>query len=491
MDPTVRRRIRTVVMEVAAAVGGMRDISAEMTGRAEASSDLVSRTLFRVAADERFTGTAKPRRDWQKKAEEGLISLAMEIEKLESPGDEDVQSVLDDYFVWWMSEMIEHRAVIKEDSQDIEELPYIPVERIPDVFGMSGNMVKAGEETQGFSVDPDDMPPVGEESGRYADNDDASRDDSMQEACNRFMNPPKTHQTASDIYRDGQSKIVYSNQVCGQQIELMFLHSLPSKLYQLARIIGRTADKPSFSSSSKFMTASKSDIVGITVGDNLNALLPSEIAMLATRQTSPVFYRNFAEKRLQVFASASSDKEPKKHEDGPIIICLDTSSSMNGAPVRTATAITLALAVIARRKKREVLIVRYSNSYDLFRVTDIMKQRTKLDYFLTHTDASGNNENIMFRWLFGEVLPQIEDFKNADMLCISDFGWTKIASDVKEMFEEYRKTGMRCYGLNIDKSKPDGKVDLRNTMDVLDSVWTYYRGDCFEVYRRKGFSLKK
>ena len=195
-------------MEVAAAVGGMRDISAEMTGRAEASSDLVSRTLFRVAADERFTGTAKPRRDWQKKAEEGLISLAMEIEKLESPGDEDVQSVLDDYFVWWMSEMIEHRAVIKEDSQDIEELPYIPVERIPDVFGMSGNMVKAGEETQGFSVDPDDMPPVGEESGRYADNDDASRDDSMQEACNRFMNPPKTHQTASDIYRDGQLRLM-------------------------------------------------------------------------------------------------------------------------------------------------------------------------------------------------------------------------------------------------------------------------------------------
>lgn len=492
MDRILRRRIRTVVMEVAAAAGGMRDISPEMTARAEASRDVASRTLFSVAADERFTGTAKPRRDWQKRAEDGLVRLLSEVEKMQEQGtvgEEDIKNVVEEYFVWWLSEMIERRAIEKESDPDLDELPYIPKDNDFDSIRLSNYTDKNASDR--VSVNPDRMEHNGEESGTFTKREDESKDDNLQEACNRFMNPPKTHQMDSDNFKDGQSKTVYSSSTYGQEIELMLLRSLPSNLYRLAKIIGRTADKASSASSSKFMTASKSDIVGITVGNDLNALLPSEIATLATPQSISVFYRNFAEKRLQVFASASSDKDPKKHEEGPIIVCLDTSSSMNGIPVRVATAVTLALSILARRKKREVLIVRYSNSYDLMRVTNIIRQRTKLHHFLTHVDSSGNNENVMFRWLFGEIIPQIEDFKNADILCVSDFGWTPIAQDVKDLFEEYRKTGMRCYGLNIGNYQPDEKVNLKNTMDVLDSVWTYWRGNCFESYRRKGFNMKK
>lgn len=490
MDRILRRRIRTVVMEVAAAAGGMRNISPEMTARAGASQDVASRTLFSIAADERFTGTAKPRRDWQKRAEDGLISLLSEVEKLQEQGtvgDEDIKTLVDEYFVWWLSEMIERRAIEKEGDPDIEELPYISNEG--DSFMLSDDVDR--DEADRVSANPDKKRHNGERSETFTKREDESKDDHLQDACNRFMNPPKEHQSDSDNNRDGQSKTVYAAGTIGQKIELMLLHSLPSNLYRLAKIIGRTADKASFASSSRFMTASKSDIVGITVGNDLNALLPSEIATLATPQSSSIFFKNFAEKRLQVFASASSDKDPKKHEDGPIIICLDTSSSMNGYPVRTATAITLVLCILARRKNREVLVVRYSNSYDMMVVTDIIRQRKKMNYFLTHVDASGNNENVMFRWLFGEVIPQIEDFKNADLLCVSDFGWTPIAQDVRDLFEEYRKTGMRCYGLNIGNYRPGEKVNLTNTMDVLDSVWTYWRGNCFESYRRKGFNMKK
>ena len=491
MRTDVRRQIRTVVMEVAGAAGSLRDVSPELRERAEAATDPVKKVIFQVAADERFTGTALPRRDWQAKAEEGLVRLADELEQCIKTGVDDevaIHDLIEEYFIWWLSEMMERRTFVSDDVPDLEELPFLP----------------SAEDAKKVFASPDLRPRTGDENtasiprDKRGDNDseitpeqeDASRDNDLQEACNRFMKPPRDHVRDPDNNLDGAAKIVRSEKACGKRLEMEFLHCLPRKLYQLARIIGRSDDKPMFSSNGKFLTASKSDIVGITVGNNLNALLPSEIATLATPQSESVFYRNYAEKRLQVFASASSDKDPKKHEDGPIIICLDTSSSMNGSPVRTATAVTLALAILARRKEREVLIVRYSNSYDMMVVKDIFKSRSKLIHFLTHVDSSGNNENVMFRWLFREVLPQFDDFKMADMLCVSDFGWTKISGEIRQWFDYYREKGMRFYGLNIGNYRPDEKVNLTNTMDVLDSVWTYWRGNCFESYKKKGFRMK-
>ena len=98
--------------------------------------------------------------------------------------------------------------------------------------------------------------------------------------------------------------------------ELRFLKSLPPSLRKLARRIGRAGGEEK-APSGRFPAAAKSDIAGITVGDDLNSLLPSEIALLAGRETEDVFFRNFVGKRLQVFASASAGQEPVRRQDGP------------------------------------------------------------------------------------------------------------------------------------------------------------------------------
>ena len=207
--------------------------------------------------------------------------------------------------------------------------------------------------------------------------------------------------------------------------ENRFLRSIPKDLLKLAKLIGRSGSVD-FKPSGHFPTAAKSDITGITIGDNLSSLLPSETALLSCPATQPTFYHNYVEKRLQIFASASSGNAPVTHQDGPVIICLDTSGSMRGEKVEIACNLTMAITIIAQRRKRDVLVVKYSDWHFLLKVTKLSRQREDLEKFLSSYQGRGNAENELFRWLFKDILPNEKAFYTADILCITDFGWTPL-----------------------------------------------------------------
>ena len=83
--------------------------------------------------------------------------------------------------------------------------------------------------------------------------------------------------------------------------------------------------------------AVRSDIEGITLGNDLNHLLPVEYCYLTDEVLRPVFMQKFVEKRLQVFDSRSAEdssvlqkgRKPVSGQ-GPFVVCLDTSGSMQG-----------------------------------------------------------------------------------------------------------------------------------------------------------------
>lgn len=207
-----------------------------------------------------------------------------------------------------------------------------------------------------------------------------------------------------------------------REMETKLLSFIPKSLKRLARMIGRTGGIGT-TTGKTFGRASKSDISGITVGDDLNSLLPTEIAMLSEKGTQDIFYRNYAEKRLQVFASASSGEAKKEHQDGPVIICLDTSSSMNGEPATIAKMLTIAVAIYAMRRRRKVMVIKYSFNYECETFKSMKRDKDKLMEFLSWHGVGGNDENRMFSYLFGKRLPKEPAYDTADILCISDFGW--------------------------------------------------------------------
>ena len=263
--------------------------------------------------------------------------------------------------------------------------------------------------------------------------------------------------------------------------ENRFLRSIPKDLLKLAKIIGRSGSVD-FKPSGHFPTAAKSDITGITIGDNLSSLLPSETALLSCPATQPTFYHNYVEKRLQIFASASSGNAPVTHQDGPVIICLDTSGSMRGEKVEIACNLTMAITIIAQRRKRDVLVVKYSDWHFLLKVTKLSRQREDLEKFLSSYQGRGNAENELFRWLFKDILPNEKAFDTADILCITDFGWEPLNDYTIKLIESFKRKGMIFYGLNVLGFE---KWSFDSMTTVCDSLWKWSSNHLEEMNTQK------
>jgi Uncharacterized protein containing a von Willebrand factor type A (vWA) domain len=259
--------------------------------------------------------------------------------------------------------------------------------------------------------------------------------------------------------------------------ELRFLKSIPPSLRKLARLIGRSGGEEK-ALSGRFPAAAKSDIAGITTGDDLSNLLPTEIALLAGRETEDVFFRHFVEKRLQVFASASASQGPVLRQDGPVVICLDRSGSMEGRPSAVARALAMAVTIIAKRRHRQVIIVRYGNDeLDSFAVKSLRKQRRALNEFLSYGCAGGNNEDELFGTVFRELIPRDKEFSCADILCVSDFFWAPVSKSVLELIHANKAKGMKFYGLAISLS---GEVPRTPIVDSM-WVWNEKKNLCYEM----------
>ena len=173
-----------------------------------------------------------------------------------------------------------------------------------------------------------------------------------------------------------------------------------------------------------------------------------------------------------------------------MIICVDVSSSMTGIPMLLAKVMAITVTIIAWRRRRDVLVVKYSDNYDCIELGNHHSRLGDLLKFLHQVESGNNNENEMFAWLFQEVKPDLSAYENADILCISDFGWIQLNQATEDIIKEQKTMGVRFYGLNIESQTSSilnyaaGKAKS-TPMDVCDSVWTFEGGKCKEITFRK------
>ncbi|HIS10924.1 MAG TPA: hypothetical protein IAA77_06770 [Candidatus Avibacteroides excrementipullorum] len=239
------------------------------------------------------------------------------------------------------------------------------------------------------------------------------------------------------------------------EVEAAYLKRLDPAIVELAKRIGRRGGIVQ-EYVGRFQTASRSDICGVTIGNNLNSLLPTELAMLGNRATENIFYHRYVQNRLQLFSSASSSVKGKKDKAGPIYICVDTSGSMTGEPEVAAKTLALAIAIVAQRDKRPICMINYSNNLSFFILTNLHRQRQKFLSFLSLSYSGGNDENKLFNFIF-TILPKqqkyrqfAEAFKGADLLVISDFEWSSISEANRKLIADSKAGGMNYYALGID-----------------------------------------
>lgn len=212
----------------------------------------------------------------------------------------------------------------------------------------------------------------------------------------------------------------------------------------------------------------RQEIDGTTVGNDLSSLLPFEYALI----DEPIFYKRFANKELLQYSSLPPIinklktfhtllPEPRM-EKGPIILAIDTSSSMEGKPAEIAKSLTLQTIEIVRKEKRKCFLIAFSVREQHIELSRPSQFR-KVEQFFSTTFTGGTDGEQMF----AEALKALDtdNFTMADILIISDFHFSLPKPDTWKRIKEEQKKGTRFYGLSIGNGV--GSYEY-----VLDKYWT-------------------
>ena len=221
-----------------------------------------------------------------------------------------------------------------------------------------------------------------------------------------------------------------------------------------------------------------SDIEGITVGDDLNSLLPLELAQYSDEDMEGLFIYKYRTRRLQTFRYKSEMAKPSRKlgfthasRKGPMIVCLDTSASMYGTPERVASTLISLLEETAEDLERDCYLIDFSVS---IHAVDLMEKRRlnrmrklglqipqssdepDLEKPLRQSSAShlpfiggGTNARKMMDEMFSLLDNDGLRYVNADVLWITDFMIPEPPRLLLDKFKEYRDTGTRFYGICI------------------------------------------
>jgi len=129
-----------------------------------------------------------------------------------------------------------------------------------------------------------------------------------------------------------------------------------SILQQVAEIAGRFKQMALRKQRTIAERGPPSTIVGVTRGDDIPLMLPSEAALFVNKATKALFFAKLVDKQLMQYKTQAYQIQGK----GPIVICEDQSGSMSGA--RRIWAKACAIAIASAAKDRDVALIGFSSN---------------------------------------------------------------------------------------------------------------------------------
>lgn len=223
----------------------------------------------------------------------------------------------------------------------------------------------------------------------------------------------------------------------------------------------------------------KEEVSGITLGRDIASLVPSEYSIMFDEDMDILFNLKYVENRLMMFENQSylseinsknieeeiEKNENQEDEKGPVILCIDTSSSMSGMPEYLAKAMSLYIVTRASKENRDCFLINFSTNIETL---DFKKGKnfSALMEFLQMSFYGGTDA--MPAFVKAIEMLQTEEYKKADVLMISDFIYPYISDNVSSKMVCEKKNGTRFYALSIAYG-----TAAYNTHDYFDSFWYY------------------
>lgn len=190
----------------------------------------------------------------------------------------------------------------------------------------------------------------------------------------------------------------------------------------------------------------------IALGQEIARLLPMELANYVMPKSKLDFYRRFAEQQTFIFGQNGKDTAGR----GPIIICMDESSSMTSMKAESK-ALCIALLSIAKKQRRDFAIVPFAS--DVGEVLIFPKGKSTAEQVLTFANqflSGGTNyEKPLKKSL--DILSSSQ-FNKADLLFVTD-GTSFLTTNFINQFNEVkRKRKFECTSIVLS--------NLYNAVDV-------------------------
>jgi uncharacterized protein with von Willebrand factor type A (vWA) domain len=255
------------------------------------------------------------------------------------------------------------------------------------------------------------------------------------------------------------------------------------KLQQIAAVCGRFT-RIALQQQKTRVKHPPDEITSITTGNEIERLLPSEIALLADADLEDLFYLRFTERGLTQYDLIVHEPEGQ----GPIIIAIDESGSMTtnygGLTGEVwSKAATLALLSIARLQKRDLAVIHFSGPDDL-RLDLFPKGEATPAEVIACASFFFNGGTVLEPWMKKALeLVDGSQFEKADVICVSD-GISDVSPEAQAEWTRRRaECGMRSYGVLIGSNQGEALLDeisdavfrlddLRSDLPALDVIFS-------------------
>jgi len=331
----------------------------------------------------------------------------------------------------------------------------------------------AGHFAQGYVAltEQEEEEPHGTPPGRPADRPEEDLRQKMKRDMRALGAAAKALESASqevDDLRDAQRAMGMGNPEDAQRIPPSELKARFERIRdsrQLRRIMelaGRYRRLAQAKQRQK-TTHGRDDVVGVTLGADLGALVPSELAALGDEDLELDAMRRFLERAM--LQREYRGLEPKAR--GPIVVVVDESGSMRGKPVAMAKAFALAMAWIARHQHRWILLVGFSGDSEgtwCPMPPDRWDQGALLEW-LEHFYSGGTTMDVPLETLPARWKELGCPEGQTDVIQITD-AIVNVPDEMRERFLAWKAQAQAKYYTLVV-----GEDDPGDLADVSDRVW--------------------
>lgn len=235
---------------------------------------------------------------------------------------------------------------------------------------------------------------------------------------------------------------------------------------------------------------------GVTRSGDINRMLPQESAMLGHPVLKSLWHARRAEEALCTYAvegtidmalegeiEVEQDKETEGSKQnknmGPMIICLDTSGSMQGLPENIAKAIVLECLKVATRQKRQCLVYTFGGPGEIaeFELEASAKSIQKIISFLSMSFSGGTDVDGPLNKALDHC--KKNDWQKADIMLVSDGAFHADTGLKNRITRRKKDSGLTVHGVVVG-----GNIrEFKAVCDPLHHFNEWEHMAAFEEYR--------